>query len=200
VNILFISQYFPPENGAAPERAFEFARNLSGNGHAVQVITGLPNHPSGEILPEYRGRFFLRETIEGIPVTRTYLYASPKKNPLSRLLNHCSFAASSLLGRPSGFDPDVVLATVPPLFAGLSGLAFSSFLGKPLVLDVRDLWPQAAVDLGELREGLAVRSLASVEEMLYRRADRIAVVTRGIHESLLRRGVPAEKATRSFSP
>src|SRR5580765_4292323 len=96
MNILFVTQYFPPETGAAPARALHFARALVRAGHAVRVVTGLPNHPSGEIRPEYRGVFRRREKVDGIEVERVWLYATPRKTPLTRLFNHLSFAIAAL--------------------------------------------------------------------------------------------------------
>ncbi|MCK4915524.1 MAG: glycosyltransferase WbuB, partial [Candidatus Eisenbacteria sp.] len=47
MRILFLTQYYPPETGAAPLRAYHFATKLAGRGHEVTVLTGMPNHPSG---------------------------------------------------------------------------------------------------------------------------------------------------------
>ena len=92
LNILFFTQYYPPEVGAAPTRAVHFARALMRAGHRVTVVTGLPNHPSGEKQPQFRPGTSVDD--DGITVRRTWLYASPKKTALSRFWNHLSFAIS----------------------------------------------------------------------------------------------------------
>ena len=70
MRVLFISQYYSPEVGGGPTRVTGLAENLVKLGHAVTVITGFPNYPSGVISPEYRGRFFLEESINGVRGTK----------------------------------------------------------------------------------------------------------------------------------
>lgn len=195
MNILFITQYYPPETGAAPERAYEFVRFLTKKGHSVQVITALPNHPAGVVHEYYRGRVVCREKQKGTDVIRTYVYASPRKTPTARLANHLSFAFSALLGLFFVRRPDVILLTMPPLFLGATGLAFKLLMRRPLILDVRDLWPQAAVDLGEMKESFLTRALTRLELFFYHKSDRVTVVTRGILKSLISRKVPEWKVS-----
>lgn len=193
MKILFITQYYPPETGAAPERAHEFVRFLREKGHAVQVITALPNHPGGVIHEGYRNRLFCREQHGGAEVIRTYVFASPRKTLIARLANYLSFAFSALLGFAFVRRPDVILLTIPPLFLGATGLIYKFVMRSPLVLDVRDLWPQAAVGLGELKESFLTRALTRLEMLFYRKSDRVTVVTRGIQESLVSRGIQESK-------
>ena len=79
MRILYLSQYFPPEIGATQTRAYEMARGLVRAGHTVTMITEVPNHPEGIIRSDYRGRFYIREQLEGIDVRRLWVVASPKK-------------------------------------------------------------------------------------------------------------------------
>ena len=132
LRVLFVTQYFPPETGAAPARALHFARALQRAGHDVRVVTGLPNHPAGEIRPEYRGTWRRSEVVDGIPVERVWLYATPRKTPITRLANHLSFALTTLPVVLSGPRPDVVLATTPPLFHGLTGWLAAKLRGAAL--------------------------------------------------------------------
>ncbi len=84
MRVLFVTQYFPPETGAAPARALHFARALARSGHDVRVLTGLPNHPAGEIRPDYRGVRRRTEHAEGVTIERVWLHATPRKTPRSR--------------------------------------------------------------------------------------------------------------------
>ena len=68
--ILYLSQYFPPEVGATQTRAYEMAQGLIRAGHQVTVITEVPNHPSGIIPPEYKGKLYERSDLDGIDVVR----------------------------------------------------------------------------------------------------------------------------------
>ena len=79
MRVLFVTQYYPPETGAAPARAAHFARALARAGHEVRVVTGLPNHPSGQVHPEYARVRRATEQRDGITVERVWLHATPRK-------------------------------------------------------------------------------------------------------------------------
>ncbi len=193
MRVLFVTQYFPPETGAAPARALHFARALVRAGHEVRVVTGLPNHPSGEIRPEYRGVRRRRESLDGIVVDRVWLYATPRKTPITRLANHLSFALAALPAMLAGPRPDVVLATTPPLFHGLTAWLAARLRGATFVNDCRDDWPHAAIALGEMRPGLVAKVLDACARFFQSRAARILVVTPGMQAQLAGRGFPAHR-------
>lgn len=191
MRILYLSQYFPPEAGATQTRAYEMSRALVQAGHQVTMLAEFPNHPSGIIPPVYRGKCYERELLEGIDVLRVWVRASPEKNFRSRMLFYLSYMFNAILtGLFLARQPyDVILATSPPLFAGAAGLALSYLRRLPLVFEVRDLWPAAAVALGELRSPAAIRLATRLEEACYRRANKIIVVTRGMQAELEQRGI-----------
>jgi lipopolysaccharide/colanic/teichoic acid biosynthesis glycosyltransferase/glycosyltransferase involved in cell wall biosynthesis len=191
MRVLFVTQYFPPETGAAPARALHFAQALERAGHQVRVVTGLPNHPAGVVHPEYRGVRHARERLGGIEIERVWLHASPRKTTQTRLLNHLTFAVSALgaaLARPRA---DMVFASIPPLFLGGTAWLAARRHGAPLVLDCRDDWPAAAVALGEMRPGLAAAMLEAYARFLQRRADRVLAVTPGMLRAFERAGLDA---------
>lgn len=195
MRILYLSQYFPPEAGATQTRAYEMARNLVQLGHRVTMLTEVPNHPAGIIPPEYRGKLYELAELEGIDVIRVWVKASPVKNFRSRMLFYLSFMinatiAGLLLARGRY---DLIYATSPPLFVGGAALALSALRSIPLVFEVRDLWPESAVALGEISNPRAVRLATRLEEACYQRAKRIIVVTDGIRSRLIQRGIPDEK-------
>jgi len=195
MRILLLTQYFPPETGAAPLRASHFAKGLARAGHDVTVLTGMPNHPSGVKLPGYSRKLFAREEVDGVHVRRVYLFCRPKRSFVTRMLNHTSFAiCSALFGVWLG-RPDMVLVSSPPLFAGLSGWLIALVRGIPFVLDVRDYWPHAAVALGQLTSARVIRMAEWMEEFLYRRAARILAVTPGMIRLMRERGIPAHRIT-----
>ena len=193
MDILFITQYFPPETGAAPERAMGFAKYLSRGGHRVHVVTGLPNHPGARILPEYKGKWIVCEDFQGISVMRTYVYANPKKKFHHRLLNFLSFAFSCLSALRLVVRFDVLVLSIPPIFSIPTAFFIARLKGIPLVLDVRDLWPQAATSLGELNENAATRTIKAFMNLCYRKAGQIVVVTKTIQEALADEGIAQGK-------
>lgn len=179
MHILLLSQYFPPEVGATQNRMASFARAIKSAGHRVTVICEVPNHPQGIISPPYRRRCIVREDWQGIAVIRVFVLASPRKTFLRRLAFYISFALMSVFaGLRLKERPDIVLATSPPIFTGVSGCILAAWRRCPFVLDVRDLWPAAAVALGEIRSRLLVRASQGLERLLYRRASLVLGATR----------------------
>ena len=195
MRILYLSQYFPPEVGATQTRAYEMARGLAQAGHRVTMVAEVPNHPSGIIPPAYRGKWFERSDLDGIDVLRVWVRASPVKSFRSRMAFYLTFMANgALVGALQARGPfDVVYATSPPLFVGGAGLALHWLKRTPFVFEVRDLWPESAVVLGELRSPRAIALATRLEELCYNRASRVVVVTEGIRQRLLARGQAAEK-------
>lgn len=181
MNILYISQYFPPEMGAPAARVSELVRHWVRQGHEVTVLTGFPNHPTGELWPEYRKKFrrgFCREEFEGAQVVRSWLLPYPNRKAYERVLNYSSFALSASLTGSFLKRPDVVIASSPQLFVGLTGWWVSRIKRVPFVFEVRDLWPESITASGMGREdSIPIRGLAKTSSFLYRHSDHIAVVT-----------------------
>jgi glycosyltransferase involved in cell wall biosynthesis len=190
MRILYISQYFPPEIGATQTRAFEMARNLRAFGHQVTMLTEFPNHPAGVIPASYKGKVFERTELEGIDVIRVWVKASRKKNFRSRIAFYLSFMGMSVLAGLflARGKYDVIYATSPPLFAGGAALILSFLRRVKMVFEVRDIWPEAAVQLGELRNRRAIQLATALEEACYKWSKAIVVVTKGIEDQLLKRG------------
>ncbi len=197
MRILYLSQYFPPEIGATQTRAYEMAVGLIRAGHQVTMLTEVPNHPQGIIHPDYHGRYYARENLDGIDVRRLWVSASPIKSLPRRMAFYLSFmltaAMAGLFAARGAYD--IIYASSPPLFVGGAALAISYLRGIPLVFEVRDLWPEAAVQLGELSNPIAIRCAAQMEGACYRRARHMVVVTKGIRNRLVERGYPPAKLT-----
>jgi len=197
MRILYLSQYFPPEVGATQTRAYEMAAGLVRAGHHVTMIAEVPNHPSGVIPPEYRGKFYERVMLDGIEVIRVWVKASPVKNFRSRMAFYLSYMLMAILAGLflARKKYAIIYATSPPLFVGAAGLALSYLRHIPFVFEVRDLWPESAVAMGELQNLRAVAWATKLEEACYRRARQIVVATDGICRRLLERGLAAGKLT-----
>ncbi len=198
MKILYVSQYFPPEMGAPAARASELSRHWAEDGHDVTVLTGFPNHPTGRIPAEYCDEFrqlVTREQIGGVNVVRTWLWPMPNRKAYERILNYTSFCLSSALTGLFASRPDVVIASSPQLLVGLSGWWLAFCKRVPFVFEVRDLWPESlsAVGVGS-QESLMHRTLAKIAGFLYRKADRVVVVTPAFREHLIKHWqTPAEK-------
>jgi glycosyltransferase involved in cell wall biosynthesis len=197
MNIVLLAHYYPPEMGGAAARLHGLSRWLVRYGHHVTVITGFPNYPSGVIPLAYRGKLRMREEIDGVDVIRTWLYASSHKGSVRRLANYFSFVASSTLsGLSIGGNYDVVLASSPPPFVGLVGVILARLHRIPLVLDIRDIWPDVAIESKVFAsDAFMARAGRWLARFLYRQADHVTPVTENKRKKLINKGVPSEKLT-----
>ena len=198
MDILYISQYFPPEIGAASARAFELSRRWVAHGHRVTVLTGLPNYPTGDPNSERHAphsRLTARETLDGIRVIRTWLWGVGDRRVRDRILSYSSFWLSSTLRVIPFPRPDVVVASSPPLTVGLVGWWVGRIKRTPFILDVRDLWPESIADLGAVaNESMMVRMLDRISRFLYKRASRVVAISDAMREALLNaKGVPSAR-------
>jgi glycosyltransferase involved in cell wall biosynthesis len=184
MRVLLFTQYYRPEITAAAMRTEAFVDGLVARGHEVGVVCEVPSHPQGVIDPAYRGRMVFRSEEDGAKVRRVWVYARPSKTAASRIANYASYAA---MAAAVGFrvpPPDVVLASSPPLPVGAAAAAVARRFGVPWVLDVRDLWPDIAVVLGQLPEGPPLELARRLERGLYRSASRITAVTEPFKEHI----------------
>lgn len=187
MRIWILTQFYPPEFGAAAVRLSRLTRLLAADGHAVTVLTGMPNYPEGVIRPEYRGRVFCREDRDGVNVERVWVYASPSKGARARLLNQFSFMTLAALRGTFLRRPDVILVESHPLFVCLTGGWLRRVKRAPVVLNVSDLWPESAVATGALRaDSTLVRVASRVERWAYHDAAHVVAMTEGVRDGVLK--------------
>lgn len=179
MRVLIATQHFSPEITAASFRLDAFARAFIERGHEVEVLTAFPNHPEGRIAADYRGRIRSHDQHGPLTVRRSWVWARPRKTRLGRLANYGTYAAGSLLNGLRLAPPDLVLASSPPLPVALTGIGLARRYSVPLVLDVRDLWPESAAALGELEEGRAMSVLRRAERRAYLAADEVVTTNGG---------------------
>ncbi len=177
MRVLILSQYFTPEVTAASVRVHAFAEALAGRGHEVEVLCEAPSHPSGIVEAGYGGRTFDRRSMDGFAVTYARALTSPSKRARHRVASYGSYAALALAGGGRRGRPAVILASSPPLSVGAAAAMLARRWRVPWVFDVRDLWPEAAVVLGELRGRRAIAAAEHLERALYRSAAAITTTT-----------------------
>ena len=197
MRILYIHQYFASRKGKTGTRSYEFGRCLAARGHEVTMITsGLANSefPVG---PEEPYCEYEIDGIRVISVAAAYNdpYVGTAMSGWRRMLKFHQFAkAAATVGRDLG-EPDVVFATHTPLPVGLAGIELSHYFGVPFVFEVRDLWPEALVNVGALTNPLAIWWLRRMARRIYREASHIVALSPGMKEGIVRTGVLSEKVT-----
>jgi glycosyltransferase involved in cell wall biosynthesis len=182
MRILYLHQFFVTRAGAGGTRSYEFARRFVSRGHAVRMLT------AGEG----------RQEVEGIEVAGVsggysdYITATAISYP-RRMLAFARFALAATAAAQRGPRPDVIYATSPPLTMALPALAAAARWRAPLVFEVRDLWPEAPIQMGALRHPLVRRAARTLERLVLRRATRIIALSPGIQSGVVAAGAPPER-------
>ena len=193
MRILFLTHYFPPETNAPANRVYELCRRWVKSGDEVHVITGVPNVPNGIVYAGYKNRLVQTEILDGIRTTRVWTFIAANKGKIRRILNYLSFWVSAGLAGLFVQKPDIVIATSPQFFCGWAGVFTSRFRRVPLILEIRDLWPDSIAAVGALRNERLIRMLRWLEGKMYAAAQEIVTVGEGYERELIRKDVEAEK-------
>jgi glycosyltransferase involved in cell wall biosynthesis len=172
--ILIISNYYPPEKGAAANRIEQLALKLHQNNYKVSVICPLGNYPKGELFPEYKGKFSVTENRDNITVKRLWIYPSVSKNILVRVLSVLSFSLSLFFYLLFKKTPHKVVVQSPPLLLSFISVLVLSWKKKKIILNVSDLWPLAAIELNALKENsLSHKFSLFLEHFIYKKSTLI---------------------------
>jgi len=163
----------------------------------VTVITCVPNVPDGMVYPGYKNRLRRQvEQLDGIRVIRVWTYLAANAGTIRRILNYLSYMWVAVWTALTMPRPHVVVATSPQFFCGWAGVLVSKLKRVPLVLEIRDIWPESIVTVGAMRRGLLVRFLEWSERRMYGSADHIVAVGDGYRDNILEKVPTAtEKAT-----
>ncbi|MDZ7775711.1 MAG: glycosyltransferase family 4 protein [Bacteroidales bacterium] len=187
MRILLIHQYFLEQDDSGGSRFNEMTRTWSEQGHDITVLAGMIHANSSEKRKEYKGKYFVRKNHDGIEVWRCHVSESYNKNFLGRFWGYLSFVFSALwagLFKVKG-KYDLVLATSPPLFIGIPAYLLSRLKRIPLVFEVRDLWPESAIDSGIVTNKYLIKASYWFEAFIYKKAVLINVLTPAFRKILI---------------
>lgn len=193
LHILFLSHYFPPEVNAPATRTYEHCRRWVAAGHRVTVITCAPNCPTGVVAPGYKNALLSRESVDGIRVLRVWTWLSPNKGFLGRTINYLSYMLCATICALGVRKVDAIVATSPQFFCGWAGVLCRWIKRRPLLLEIRDIWPESIVTVGAMKRSPLMRLLEVLEQRMYATARQIVTVGDGYRHQLIRRGVSEEK-------
>ncbi|MBE9166163.1 glycosyltransferase family 4 protein [Pleurocapsales cyanobacterium LEGE 06147] len=190
--LIYSYNYYPELIGIAPLMT-ELAEGMVKRGHEVRVLTAMPWYPEGEIHPSYKGKFFTTEDIRGVIVQRSYIWTSKKRNLFSRIGFEFSFVFFSLIQALKGWRPDVILLTVPGLPVCIPAALLGNLYDSPVVLNLQDILPDAAVQVGLINNEKLIKILKNLEKFAYRAATKISVIADGFTKNIAAKGVALEK-------
>ncbi len=196
MKILLIHQYFLEENDPGGSRWNEISKVWSDLGHEVTVVAGMMHANGNEKLPEYKGKYFVKKQQGNVNVLRSHVSESYNSGFAGRLWGYFSFMFSSFWGGTFKVKGkfDVVIVTSPPLFVGVSGYLISKFKRAPFVFEIRDLWPESAIDTGVLTNKAIIKFAYAIEKFIYKKAKLINVLTPAFYETLnTKKNVSKEK-------
>lgn len=172
-DILIITNYFPPERGAASNRIFHLAEGLHEHSFNVSVLTPLPNYPQGKVFKAYRGRFKHTSTDKGITIHRLWIYASNSRNKLLRLIAMLSYSFSLIWFFICNKIPKTVIIQSPPLLVAFTSVFFLRSKKRKTILNVSDLWPLAGLELGAFQKNFSYNILEKIERFNYKQASLV---------------------------
>ncbi|MEH2282479.1 MAG: glycosyltransferase family 4 protein [Nostoc sp.] len=190
--LIYSYNYYPEPIGIAPLMT-ELAEGLVKRGHEVRVVTAMPNYPERQIYQEYRGKWYLNEYKNGVQIQRSYVWIRPQPNLLDRVLLDASFVVTSFVPALIGWRPDVILSTSPSLPSCVPVALLGWLRACPVILNLQDILPEAAVHVGLLKNKLLIQLFTLLEKFAYRSASKISVIADGFVENLRSKGVEADK-------
>ncbi|CAH6987789.1 putative glycosyltransferase [Vibrio chagasii] len=190
MNILYLHQYFatPASNGGT--RSYEMARRLVANGHEVTFVTS-----SAFLSKNYSLVAGWNEIeIHGIKLHVLHLPYSNRDSFIKRIFKFLQFSWCSSI-KALSIKSDVVFATSTPLTIAIPGLIYSKIKKKPLVFEVRDLWPELPVAVGVIKNSLIIKLAEWFEKYTYRNSKRLIGLSPGMCDGITRHGISTDKVT-----
>lgn len=193
---VLIHQAYTSPNEAGGTRHYEFARRVVSQGHRFAIVGADASYLTGRQTSSKD--FISHESRDGIDIFRAYTFKSLHRSFAWRIISFLSFASTSILAAFKAGKVDVVMGTTPPIFQAVSACLVAFCRRKPFLLEVRDLWPAFAIDMGVLKNPLLIAASRWLEHWLYRRAAHLLVNSPAYRDYLIGGGVPARKI--SFIP
>ena len=192
MHLLLIHQAFVAPDEPGGTRHYELARHLVQRGHRCTIITADLSYLTGAPISGKR-RLVTEQNLEGIRILRAYTYHSLHRSFVWRVVSFLSFMLTSVIAAFRAGQVDVVMGTTPPIFQAVSALLVAGVRRRPFLLEVRDLWPEFAIDMGVLRNPLLINLSRGLERFLYARATRILVNSPAYREYLIDKGLAAHR-------
>jgi glycosyltransferase involved in cell wall biosynthesis len=193
MNVLILSQIFPPDLGGSATRAYNVAKGLLAHNVNVTVIAGFPHYPTGNVPKHLRKKALAIEYFDGMKVIRTYIPPIPTKGFINRIILFTSFMLSSLFPFFLVRRIDCIFVANPQILSIYPALIYKFFHRCPVVLNVDDLWPEDIEP--EITRSSLIRRLGEVlAKIAYVIADAITPISPGYTKVINGKyGIPESK-------
>lgn len=189
MRILLIHQYFLEKKDGGGSRFNEMVKIWSEKGHKITVLAGMIHYNTAKKDSKYNGKFIFKDKnfYKNVDVIRCYVSKNYNKSFAGRLWAYFSFVFSSIYAGTfkTSYKYDLILVTSPPLFVCVTGYFLSVFYRVPLVFEIRDLWPESAIDTGILKNKLLIRFSYWFESLILKKASLINVLTPSFKTKLI---------------
>lgn len=185
MNFLLIHQYFLEDDAGGGSRWNEMAKLWKEHGHEVTVLAGTAHYMGKS---NFNGKYWEKSVNKnGVEVIRCYVSSGYNQSFLGRFWGYLSFTFSGIWGgiRYAKGNYDLVIVTSPPLFVGIIALVIGWWKRLPFVLEIRDLWPESAIETGVLSNKTVIRLALYLETYLYKKAQLIVVLTPVFRQKLV---------------
>ncbi len=196
--------HFWPDTAPTGDVATQLVEQWAQAGHLIDVITTLPHYERHAVEPAWRGRLARQQVTEWGSVLRlSPCLLGGKANVAARAVSFGGFGALATLGGLRLRDrakPDVVLAMSPPLTLAPAAAVLAKTTGAPLVLNLQDVHPDAAIASGVVREGVVSEALRWLERASYALADSVVVVGAAMRELIAERVSGSVRVIENFAP
>jgi glycosyltransferase involved in cell wall biosynthesis len=194
MNVLLIHQAFTMPDQPGGTRHYELGRRLAERGHGFSIVASDLSYLTGQRTARDAGKKLVTEqSLEGVCILRTYTYPSLHRSFVWRVVSFLSFMVNSVYAGFKAGPVDLVMGTSPPIFQAVSACLVAGLRRRPFLLEVRDLWPEFAVDMGVLTNPILIRASRRLERFLYGRATHILVNSPAYRDYLVEKGVPFAK-------
>jgi glycosyltransferase involved in cell wall biosynthesis len=193
MHIQLVTINYPPEIGGAPHLIHELALRLQERGHQVTVLTGYPSYNLQVIPAQYRRGLWMRETLDGICVRRVRIPALPRTSKIARGVQHFIFGLWLSVLASLSPRADVAMVFSPPLPLPWLVCMVGKIRRMPVVVNIQDLFPRQAVELGMLTSPLLIRLFERMERQMHRLASAITVHSPGNQAHVIQQGGQPER-------
>jgi glycosyltransferase involved in cell wall biosynthesis len=190
MRIVILTQYFPPEPAI---KLSAIVRHLVAAGHEVQVLTSLPNLPQGKLYAGYKYAFIQREELLGATILRTFVWPYRGRSTWKRVVHLASFALSASLccWRLKRFD--LLYVYHPPLTISIPALITTKIFRAPMLYDVQDIWPEAGLAAGAIKQGILYSIMSKIARFVYDCASHITVIAPEFKDLIAQQGIVSRK-------